>query len=119
MLAKAAAALFGCERLRLYQARSSVSVLALAGVFCAVAGSRRSCLAQMQRHMPQVTHVQDCLFFKESGMNVTNWHSDARLTPLDTNDFVTFWIPLRPMKAQNDSGLVFARGSHRDMAGIC
>ena len=63
--------------------------------------------------------MQDCLFFKRPGMNITNWHSDARLTPLDTNDFITFWIPLRPMKAENDSGLLFARGSHRDMAGMC
>jgi hypothetical protein len=48
----------------------------------------------------------------------TNWHSDARLSPLDTNQFLTFWIPLRPIQASGDSGLIFAQSSHRDMAAL-
>lgn len=51
-------------------------------------------------------------------MYETNWHSDVRLTPLDTNDFLTFWIPLRPIAAKGDSALEFAQGSHRDMSAL-
>ena len=51
-------------------------------------------------------------------MYETHWHSDVRLTPLDTNDFVTFWIPLRPIADKNDSALEFAQRSHRDMAAL-
>ena len=40
---------------------------------------------------------QDCVFAKEPGFSATNWHSDASLSPLDTNAFVTAWIPLRPI----------------------
>jgi hypothetical protein len=36
--------------------------------------------------------------------------------PLDTNHFVTMWLPFRPIRAHNDSGLLFASGSHRDFA---
>ena len=90
---------------------------------------------------------------QEPGYSDTNWHSDLRMAPLDTNDFVTAWIPLRRIKvretcsaimhsnqnrsaalstilsnlkilsilfcilqASQDSGLVFASGSHRDFA---
>ncbi len=35
---------------------------------------------------------------QEPGYAATNWHSDLRMAPLDTNDFVTAWIPLRPLK---------------------
>eukprot|EP00775_Hariotina_reticulata_P001462 gene1462-1804_t len=60
---------------------------------------------------------QDCVFLKQPGFAETNWHSDLRMAPLDTNDFVTAWIPLRPVRGgQGDSGLVFAVGSHRDFA---
>eukprot|EP00879_Flechtneria_rotunda_P030626 GHRR01033285.1.p1 GENE.GHRR01033285.1~~GHRR01033285.1.p1 ORF type:complete len:277 (+),score=84.27 GHRR01033285.1:143-973(+) len=60
---------------------------------------------------------QDCVFLKEPGYAETNWHSDLRMTPLDTNTFVTAWIPLRPIKGgEHDSGLVFAACSHRDFA---
>lgn len=39
------------------------------------------------------------------------------MAPLDTNAFVTAWIPLRPIAgSESDSGLVFAVGSHRDFA---
>lgn len=57
------------------------------------------------------------MFLKEPGYAETNWHSDLRMAPLDTNAFVTAWIPLRPVSgAEGDSGLLFARGSHRDFA---
>lgn len=46
----------------------------------------------------EVVCFQDCVFFKQSGYAETNWHSDLRMTPFDTNNFVTVWIPLRPIK---------------------
>ncbi len=60
--------------------------------------------------------TQDCLFLKEPGYGETNWHSDLRMAPLDTNAFVTAWLPLRAIAREHDSGLVFAAGSHRDFA---
>lgn len=39
------------------------------------------------------------------------------MAPLDTNAFVTAWVPLRPIAGGGrDSGLLFAAGSHRDFA---
>ena len=39
------------------------------------------------------------------------------MAPFDTNDFVTCWIPLQIVPAQEDggSGLSFASGSHRSV----
>lgn len=63
-----------------------------------------------------VRMYQDCIFLKQPGMAETNWHSDLRMAPLDTNAFVTLWIPLRPIAQQGDSGLRFAARSHKDFA---
>lgn len=63
----------------------------------------------------QVRLYQDCLFQKMPGFGVTNWHSDLNMVPLDTNSFLTVWIPLRSL-AKTDSSLHFASGSHRDFA---
>lgn len=40
------------------------------------------------------------------------------MTPLDTNRFLTCWLPLQTVPCEGDggSGLVFASGSHRDVA---
>ena len=35
--------------------------------------------------------------------------------PLDTNRFITLWLPLRPLE-EDDAALVFASGSHRDFS---
>lgn len=61
---------------------------------------------------------QDCIFLKEVGYSETNWHSDLRMAPFDTNRLVTAWIPMRPVsnKDGEDSGLLFAEGSHKDFA---
>lgn len=57
------------------------------------------------------------MFLKEPGYAETNWHSDLRMAPFDTNSFITAWIPMRPISGgEDDSGLVFAVGSHRDFA---
>lgn len=57
----------------------------------------------------QVRLYQDCLFQKMPGFGVTNWHSDLNMVPLDTNSFLTVWIPLRSL-AKTDSSLHFASG---------
>ena len=62
------------------------------------------------------SQCQDCIFLKEPGFTQTNWHSDLRMAPFDTNALVTVWIPMRPIEAEEDSGLLFAEGSHRDFA---
>lgn len=57
----------------------------------------------------QVRLYQDCLFVKMPGFGVTNWHSDLNMVPIDTNSFLTVWIPLRTLD-KNDSSLHFASG---------
>lgn len=61
---------------------------------------------------------QDSLFVKRSGDGVTNWHTDLAMAPLDTNRFVTVWLPLQPVASSDEGGtaLIFASGSHRDVA---
>eukprot|EP00850_Spirogloea_muscicola_P008577 SM000046S16358 [mRNA] locus=s46:151657:153958:- [translate_table: standard] len=63
----------------------------------------------------KVKLYQDCLFLKQPGFGATNWHSDLNMVPLDTSSFLTVWLPLRDLTAQ-DSSLLFATGSHRDFA---
>lgn len=63
----------------------------------------------------RVRLYQSCVFVKPPGFGETNWHSDANMVPLDTNRFVTLWLPLRPLQ-EDDAALVFASGSHRDFA---
>ena len=41
--------------------------------------------------------------------------ADLNMVPLDTNAFVTAWLPLRSLQA-DDAALAFASGSHRDFA---
>jgi hypothetical protein len=57
---------------------------------------------------PRLRLYQDCTFVKRPGFGATNWHSDLRMAPLDTNAFVTAWIPLRPIQAR-DRVRVYAR----------
>lgn len=75
----------------------------LAGVAAQLLGTRR------------VRLYQTCVFVKEPGMAETNWHSDLNMVPLDTNDLVTAWLPLRSL-SREDASLAFASGSHRDFA---
>jgi hypothetical protein len=44
--------------------------------------------------------------------------SDLNMSPLDTNDMVTAWIPQSAVADVEDggSGLIFASRSHRDFA---
>ena len=66
----------------------------------------------------RVRLYQDSIFVKRPGDGVTHWHSDLAMAPLDTNSFVTCWLPIQAVPAEEDggSGLVFASGSHRDVS---
>lgn len=63
----------------------------------------------------RVRLYQSCVFVKPPGFGETHWHSDANMVPLDTNRFITLWLPLRPLH-EDDAALVFAGGSHRDFS---
>jgi hypothetical protein len=43
--------------------------------------------------------TQSCAFLKVPGHGPTNWHSDLNMVPLDTNHFVTLWIPFRDIRS--------------------
>eukprot|EP00466_Bigelowiella_natans_P018224 jgi/Bigna1/89580/estExt_fgenesh1_pg.C_520017 len=73
----------------------------LAQIAASLLGSKSVCI------------YQDSLFVKRPGDGDTQWHSDLNLAPLDTNKFVTVWIPLTEIK-KNTTGLRFASGSHRN-----
>ncbi|KAG2486954.1 hypothetical protein HYH03_014451 [Edaphochlamys debaryana] len=100
----------------LHRSSRTVAQVALGAELAAVAAQLLNC--------KKVRVYQDALFMKEPGFSQTNWHSDLRMAPFDTNQFVTAWIPLRPVRgaragsngAPADSGLIFAAGSHRDFA---
>ena len=61
---------------------------------------------------------QDSMFVKRPGDGPTLWHSDLHMTPFDTNNFITVWIPLQDIPSFDDGGsaLTFASASHRDFA---
>jgi hypothetical protein len=65
----------------------------------------------------QVRLYQDCLFQKMPGFGVTNWHSDLNMVPLDTNSFLSVWIPLRALD-NADSSLHFASGLVPRLLGV-
>lgn len=79
----------------------------------ALAGTAASLLG-----VERVRLYQDSYFLKRPGDGPTHWHSDLSMAPLDTNSFVTCWLPLHDVAAPDDGGssLVFASGSHRDVA---
>ena len=68
--------------------------------------------------VPRVRLFQDSLFVKRPNDGETHWHSDLAMAPLDTNHFVTCWLPLQPVPPEDEggTGLIFASGSHRDVA---
>lgn len=61
---------------------------------------------------------QTGLFVKDpTGRNTpTFWHQDLNMIPVDTNNYVTIWCPLRRLDGARDSVLMFASQSHRDFA---
>ena len=65
--------------------------------------------------IPRVRLYQDSLFVKRYQDGKTPWHIDARMSPFDTQHFITFWIPLHDIPAKG-TGLVFVSKSHSDMA---
>ncbi len=84
----------------------------------ALAGTAAALLGCDARSDARVRLYQDSLFVKRAGDGQTHWHADLAMYPLDTNAFVTCWIPLQPVPVEEDggSGLVYAQGSHRDVA---
>ena len=65
--------------------------------------------------IPRVRLYQDSLFVKRYLDGKTPWHIDARMSPFDTQHFITFWIPLQDIPSDG-TGLVFVSKSHSDMA---
>ncbi|GMH56861.1 hypothetical protein TL16_g03626 [Triparma laevis f. inornata] len=57
---------------------------------------------------------QTSLFYKRKNDASTLWHSDLKMSPFDTNKFVTFWIPLTEIS--KESTLEFVDESHLDFA---
>jgi hypothetical protein len=66
----------------------------------------------------KVRLYQDSLFVKRPMDGATEWHSDLNMVPLDTNDYITCWIPLQNIPSVSDGGstLEYASGSHRDFS---
>lgn len=61
---------------------------------------------------------QDPEYYSNYG---TAWHQDLNMVPLDTGHFgyITFWCPLHNLSSEkNDSILLYAEGSHRDISLI-
>ncbi|KAG1678416.1 hypothetical protein FOA52_015183 [Chlamydomonas sp. UWO 241] len=82
-----------------------------------VLGEHLGAMAAVLLGVDAVRVYQDCVFVKQPGFGETNWHSDLRMTPFDTNASVTCWLPMRAVESgERDSGLLFAEGSHRDFA---
>jgi Phytanoyl-CoA dioxygenase (PhyH) len=60
---------------------------------------------------------QTSVFAKRPGDGPNPWHTDLLMAPIDTNAFVTFFIPLRALPAgKHAPSLRFASGSHTDFA---
>jgi len=60
------------------------------------------------RKVPQKDKTMEQIF-----NHATYMHTDLKMVPIDTNQFFTFWCPLRNVTSE-DSVLTYARGSHRD-----
>ncbi|MFI2856566.1 phytanoyl-CoA dioxygenase family protein [Paenibacillus sp. JSM ZJ436] len=54
----------------------------------------------------------DQALFKEPGGGITPWHQDQIYWPVDTDNFVTMWMPLVPV-SQDVGSMNFASGSHK------
>lgn len=69
-------------------------------------------------NVPSVRLYQDSIFHKRAGDSWTPWHSDARMSPFDTSNMISFWIPLQyiPHPTNGGTGLLFVDRSHADMA---
>lgn len=67
--------------------------------------------------VPAVRLYQDSVFIKEPGDGISPWHRDQAVVPLDTDKFVTLWLPLN--KAVPESGtLFFASGSQHNATAM-
>ena len=75
-------------------------------------------LASQLLDVPCVRLYQDALFIKHPSHGPTQWHSDLKMCPFNTNEMVTLWIPLQdvPEQDQGGTGLSYASRSHVDFA---
>ena len=56
---------------------------------------------------------QDSLFVKQHGDDASPWHRDIVAAPIETDKFLSIWIPLTRASGTAEAGtLVFASGSH-------
>lgn len=67
-------------------------------------------------NVTQVTFYQDTAFYKHVGDKESSWHQDQQAAPITTDNFVTLWIPLEDLDA-NQGTLMFATGSHKSTRG--
>ncbi|MFR9708072.1 phytanoyl-CoA dioxygenase family protein [Paenibacillus sp. MB22_1] len=54
----------------------------------------------------------DQALFKEPGGGITPWHQDQIYWPVDTDNFITMWMPLVPV-SEDVGSMNFANGSHK------
>jgi len=74
--------------------------------------------ASILLNTPTIRLYQDSLFHKRVGDGPTPWHSDARMSPFDTSNMITFWIPLQKVSIPEEggTGLLYVDASHSDFA---
>jgi len=81
-----------------------------------VTSSFMGSIASTFLNVPKVKLYQDSLFYKRHSIDkVTPWHLDAPMTPFDTSNLITFWIPLNYIDA-GGTRLYFVNKSHSDFA---
>lgn len=62
--------------------------------------------------VPAVRLFHDQALYKEPGGGTTPWHQDEHYWPLDTDNCITLWMPLVPIR-EEIGGMTFGSGSHR------
>eukprot|EP01119_Soliformovum_irregulare_P022051 TRINITY_DN7464_c0_g1_i1.p1 TRINITY_DN7464_c0_g1~~TRINITY_DN7464_c0_g1_i1.p1 ORF type:complete len:333 (+),score=76.45 TRINITY_DN7464_c0_g1_i1:118-999(+) len=76
-------------------------------------------LASNLLQVPRIRLYQTTAFFKTPTQHLlsqaTDWHRDLNLVPVDTNNYLTMWCPMKAIR-KGGSILRFAAGSHRDVA---
>lgn len=73
-------------------------------------------LASKLLDTPNIRLYQTSIFHKRNNDHPTLYHSDLKMTPWDTNKFITFWIPLTNIPKNTGTALQFVDGSHTDFA---
>lgn len=79
---------------------------------------RFAAVAAQLLNVPAVRLYHDQALIKEAGGGPTPWHQDQFYWPLATDDTVTMWMPLAPVRDRVE-GMTFGDGTHRlgDLGG--